>query len=232
MKYPGVVSAEFIRRPNRFVAFCWLDSQEVMVHVKNTGRCRELLRPGAHVFLAPALALDHRKTAYSLISVEKNGRIVNIDSQAPNKVWQEALLSGCIILPAALDGWVSLRQEVAWEDSRLDFRLELPQGCAFMEIKGVTLEDDCIARFPDAPTLRGSRHLRTLIRIAETGALAFVAFVIQMGGVSLFSPNDLTDPLFGDTLREAVGKGVSILAYDCTVLPDSIDVNQPIPILL
>ena len=231
MKYAEVVSAEFISRPNRFNAVCMLDGNEVVTHVRNTGRCRELLVPGAQVYLERAVN-PHRKTRYSLISVMKGRRLVNIDSLAPNKVLAEALETGQVVIPD-LDGQAMLQQEVKYLSSRFDFAYRINDTwLAYIEVKGVTLEEDGIALFPDAPTLRGVRHLEELQKLQTLGKGAHVVFVIQMEGVIRFSPNDRMHPRFGEALRSAKSAGVGISAYSCRVSEDEISLFQTVPVII
>ena len=226
MRYQHVVRGIFLARPNRFIAHVELDGRTEVCHVKNTGRCRELLTPGAAVYLErsdnPA-----RKTRYDLIAVEKGPLLINMDAQAPNKVFGEWAAAGRF-LPEP----VQLRPEFTWEDSRFDFRLDTPQGLYFVEVKGVTLEEGGEARFPDAPTERGVKHLRGLQRAAAQGHRAAVFFVVQMKGVSCFRPNDATHPAFGAALRAAAEAGVGVFARDCRVTPDSLTLDAPVPVVL
>lgn len=227
MHYHNIVKGHFVCRPNRFIAHVILDSgEEVVSHVKNTGRCRELLVPGAVVYLAVA-DNPNRKTAYDLIAVEKGDRLINMDAQAPNQVFGEWVKTGGI--------WHDIqkvRPESVWEDSRFDFRLEMGSGVTFVEVKGVTLEEQGEVRFPDAPTERGVKHLHGLCRAVEQGYGAAVFFVIQMENVACFRPNDRTHPAFGEALRQAAQAGVSVLAYDCAVEPDSLEIRRPVPVIL
>lgn len=230
MTYQNVVAARFLSRPNRFVAHVDLDGETVFVHVRNTGRCRELLMPGARVYLEPS-GNPLRKTSYSLIAVEKGDRLINMDSQAPNRVVEEALLAGW--LPAGVAGPVrQIRREALFGDSRLDFRLETGAGPAFLEVKGVTLEESGAVFFPDAPTQRGVRHLRTLVQARKQGFAAGVVFVVQMRHAAVFAPNDRTHPAFGAALREAAAAGVAQGAYCCRVEPDRIELGEEVPMQL
>jgi sugar fermentation stimulation protein A len=231
LKYAEVVSAEFISRPNRFNAVCLLNGEEVVTHVRNTGRCRELLVPGAHVYLERS-DNPNRKTRYSLISVKKGRRLVNIDSLAPNQVLAEALGSGQVVIPN-LDAQALLQREVTYLSSRFDFAYRInDRWVAFMEVKGVTLEEDGIALFPDAPTLRGVRHLEELEKLQIQGTGAHVVFVIQMDGIIRFTPNDRMHPRFGEALRSAKRSGVSISAYSCRVSEDEINLFEVVPVAL
>lgn len=234
MKYEHIVTGRFLKRPNRFIAHVDLGSEIVICHVKNTGRCRELLLPGVTVILEyhPDWEKSGRKTAYDLIAVYKDKLLINMDSQAPNQAAWE-WMSGRDA-PFSL---VDLRREVTHGDSRFDlaFSPEGPDGSrteAFMEVKGVTLEENGVARFPDAPTERGVKHLHGLVKALEEGYEAYVLFVIQMKGMRCFSPNDQTHPAFGEALREAAARGVRILAMDCQVTPDSMVIDQPVPVRL
>lgn len=224
MEYRDVVRGRFLSRPNRFIALVELDGAETVCHVKNTGRCRELLTPGAWVYLTPGAA-PGRKTAYDLIAVEKGSRLINMDAQAPNRVFGEFART---FDPQAL----SVRPEYRFGASRLDFCLERPDGLHLVEVKGVTLEEGGHARFPDAPTERGVKHLRELISAVEQGHRATAFFLIQMANVADFAPNDDTHPAFGAMLRRAAAAGVQIAAYDCRVTPDSLTVGSPVPVRL
>lgn len=213
MKYRNVRPAVFIERPNRFIARVMLDGREKTVHVKNTGRCRELLLPGCEVYLASA---DNpaRKTAWDLIAVRKgNGLLINIDRQAPNEVVKEWLLTrNCSLI----------RPEYRYGDSRMDFYLERGKEKILMEVKGCTLEIDGIGYFPDTPTLRGVKHLRELSRAVSEGYRAILAFVIQMDGITEVRANTATHPTFGTALDEAVQAGVEVLFLPCHVEPDEL----------
>lgn len=226
MRYPNIHKATFLRRPNRFVAQVEWEGAEVTVHVKNTGRCRELLVPGATVYLVRSDD-PNRKTAFDLVAVEKGNLLVNMDSQAPNRVFGEWAASGAFV-----PGLTLLRPETVWGDSRFDFYWEAGERKGFVEVKGCTLEDDGAARFPDAPTLRGVKHLEELIRAKEAGYEAAVCFVLQMAPMKRFSPNDETHPAFGEALRRAAQAGVEILAYECAVTPDSLRMTRPVPVIL
>lgn len=225
MKYQAVNQAIFLERPNRFIARVELGGKTVTCHVKNTGRCRELLVPGATVYLA-AGQNPNRKTAWDLIAVEKGSRLINMDAQAPNRVFGEWAQQ---FEPEAM----AVYPEFTVGQSRLDFCLELPGGGRhFVEVKGVTLEEEGHVRFPDAPTERGVKHLHELTRLAEEGHRATAFFVIQMEDVADFSPNDVTHPAFGDALRAAAAAGVQVAAYSCRVTPDSMVIDRPVPVIL
>lgn len=200
MKYGYVADAVFLQRPNRFIAQVLLHGQEETVHVKNTGRCKELLVPGAKVYLEKGKN-PARKTAWDLIAVEKGDRLINMDSQLPNKVAEEWLAQG------GLGQFSQLLREQTWGASRLDFCLKDARRTKYVEVKGVTLEEGGKVYFPDAPTARGTKHLEELTRIRQEGMEAAVLFVVQMDGVTAFSPNDATDPAFGDALRRAKDAG-------------------------
>lgn len=243
MEYEKIVEGRFISRPNRFIAHVEVDGRTVVSHVKNTGRCRELLLPGARVFLEyhPEAAEGKRKTAYDLIGVYKGDTLINMDSQAPNRVaweWmQTAEAAGVLAGEPAKARISNLRREVFHGDSRFDlaFTLETegrePQE-AFMEVKGVTLEEDGVAMFPDAPTERGIKHLHGLARASETGYLACVLFVIQMKGVHRFTPNYATHAPFGEALKQAREAGVRVLAYDCRVTERAMTLDQRVEVIL
>jgi sugar fermentation stimulation protein A len=208
-----------------------VDGREETVHVKNTGRCKELLVPGAQVYLTRA-ANPARKTACDLIAVRKGDRLINMDAQAPNQVMWEALAGG-LRLPGQPGAWRDLRREVVFGASRFDLwgRVE-PDWQAYIEVKGVTLEENDIASFPDAPTVRGARHLRELAAAAALGFAAYAVFVIQMEAAACFTPNDRQDPDFGRALREAVAAGVRVLAYECETAPDSLTLGRPVALRL
>ena len=227
MQYHGVEKGRFLSRPNRFIAQVEREGQVETVHVKNTGRCRELLVPGAAVYLAPG-ANPARNTKFDLIAVEKGTLLVNMDAQAPNQVFREWAEAG-----GFRPGITRLRPETAWGNSRFDFYWESMDGArGFVEVKGVTLEEDGHARFPDAPTQRGVKHLEELAACRAAGYEAAVCFIIQMEGMVDFAPNDVTHPAFGAALRQAAAAGVQVLAMECTVTPDSLHVCREIPVVL
>lgn len=226
MIYERISPAVFLSRPNRFIARVLLEGQETVVHVKNTGRCRELLIPGATVYLQDNHRPD-RKTGYDLIAVQKGERLINMDANAPNTVFGEWLRSGG---PGFVPDLV--RPETVYGDSRFDFYYEYRLRRCFVEVKGVTLEENGVVRFPDAPTERGVKHLRGLIRCVREGYDAAAVFVIQMKDVSYFEPNRRTHPAFADALAEASEAGVRLLALDCQVTPDSLCIADPVPIRL
>ena len=226
MRYGTVIPGRFVDRPNRFVAHVETEEGLQTVHVKNTGRCRELLVPGAAVYLERG-DRPGRKTAFDLIAVEKGERLVNMDAQAPNKVFKEWVASGGFSPEA-----VEVHPEFTYGASRLDFCLETASGRHLVEVKGVTLEEGGAARFPDAPTERGVKHIRELQRAAEAGLEATLLFVIQMENIRTMAPNDETHPAFGAALREAAARGVRVCAWDCTVAPDRIATRRPVPVIL
>ena len=226
MRYQTVTAGIFLRRPNRFVAQVEMAGEIQTVHVKKTGRCRELLVPGARVYLAES-GNPARKTRFDLIAVEKGSRLIFLDAQAPNQVFGEWAEAGGFLRAAT-----AVRREVRYGDSRLDFCLETPAGPHYVEVKGVTLEENGSCRFPDAPTERGVKHLLELQRAVERGCAATLFFVVQMADVESVAPNDETHPAFGEALRRAAQAGVGVLAYDCVVTPDSIRMGQPVPVRL
>ena len=228
MKCGKMIEARFLRRINRFTAFVELNGQEEMVHVKNTGRCKELLIEGAKVFLEEA-DKEGRKTKYSLIAVYKGDVLVNMDSQAPNQMAAEALAEGKIEEIGEVD---FLKREVKYENSRFDLYYQKGEKKGFIEVKGVTLEEGGIAMFPDAPTERGAKHLKELIKAKEEGYEAAVLFVIQMKGIDVFRPNEERDKNFAEALREAAKAGVRVLAYDCSVQVGKVWIEEKIPVEL
>lgn len=224
MTYNDILPGIFLDRPNRFIAQVEINGVVEIVHVKNTGRCRELLLPGATVYVQHCCH-PGRKTQYDLIAVEKGALLINMDAQAPNKVAAE-------YLPQLFPDLTSLRPEVTYGDSRFDFAMETPSDHWFIEVKGVTLEQDGIACFPDAPTLRGVKHLNALTRCLSEGYRAMILFIVQMKGVTQFHPNDITHPEFGQALRTADHAGVELRAVDCLVTPDSIMADAAVPVEL
>lgn len=227
MKYNNIVEGRFIERPNRFIAKVEIGGVTETVHVKNTGRCRELLVKGTTVYLEKSNNPE-RKTGYDLIAVLKNGKtLINMDSQIPNAVTEEWLRKGNLFSKDAV-----IRREVTHNKSRFDFYIEEGGRKIFLEVKGCTLETDGIARFPDAPTERGVKHINELIDCVNEGFEAYILFVIQMKGIKHFEPNDKTHSAFGDALRNAESKGVNILAYDCNVTKDTIEIDKEIKVLL
>lgn len=225
MEYKNMVPGIFLSRPNRFIAHIEINGQAEVCHVKNTGRCRELLIPGVRVWCQKA---DNpaRKTQYDLIAVQKGTRLINMDSQAPNAAAKEWLLSGGL---GQIDG---LRPETFHGDSRFDFAFIKDGIPCLLEVKGVTLETDGVCAFPDAPTERGTRHLQHLAQAVKEGYCAYVLFVIQMADAAYLHPNDTTDPAFGDALRQAHAVGVHILAMDCTITENSLTIRNPVSVIL
>ncbi len=223
MKYKNITAGQFLSRPNRFIAKVNIDGTEHTVHVKNTGRCKELLVPGCTVFLEKS---DNpaRKTLYDLVAVIKGDRVINMDSQAPNTVFEQWVKQQ---LPTAF-----VKRETTYKDSRFDCYIETETDKIFVEVKGVTLEENGYVRFPDAPTERGIKHIKGLIDAVQNGYKAAVFFVIQMENVISFSPNYDTQPRFGQALKEAENAGVKILAYSCKVTPDSLEIDRPVPVIL
>jgi len=224
MKYSHTCEGLFLSRPNRFIAQIDLNGTKVTTHVKNTGRCKELLVSNAQVILQKSNN-PKRKTRYDLIAVWKNGRLINIDSQAPNQVFLEHLQSGQHLSDITL-----IKPETKHGDSRFDFYVEAGERRIFIEVKGVTLEENGVVMFPDAPTQRGIKHLHELIKCVREGYEALVVFVIQMNNVHYFTPNNKTHPAFGDALITAKKAGVTIIALDCTVTKNSLIINQSLPI--
>ncbi len=225
MQYNNVVNGKFLQRPNRFIAYVEIDGKIEICHVKNTGRCQELLQYGVSVWCA---IVDNptRKTKFDLIAVQKDTLLINMDSQAPNHAVAEWITDGGM---GEID---LLKAEQRYRNSRFDFYLEKKGMPMFLEVKGVTLESNGICRFPDAPTSRGTRHIHELISAKKEGYDVALLFVIQMSPVSYFEPNDLTDPSFGSALREAAQAGVSISAWDCLVTYNSIKIKSPVDIKL
>lgn len=227
MRYANIRPGIFLRRPNRFIAHVEMDGAEQVCHVKNTGRCKELLVPGCRVWLEES-GNPARKTKYDLIAVEKANPggtlLVNMDSQAPNRVFGEWAGTGNFRPNLTL-----LRPETTWGSSRFDFYWETADDRkGFVEVKGVTLEFDGVVRFPDAPTLRGVKHLEELMAARKAGYEAAVCFIVQMEGMKWLEPNDATHPEFGDALRRAAAAGVEVLALECAVTPDTLEVCRPI----
>ena len=225
MQYRDMVPGIFRDRPNRFIAHVEIGGVLETVHVKNTGRCRELLVPGASVW-CQHFEGGSRKTKYDLICVEKGPYLINMDSQAPNAAAKEWLLAG------GLGEIADLRPETVHGDSRFDFSFRKDGRQCFLEVKGVTLEQDGVCAFPDAPTERGAKHLRGLENAVKEGYGAYVLFVIQMHPVRCLRPHDETDPNFGKALRQAAANGVTVLAMDCQVTPDSMVLQGPVPVVL
>lgn len=231
MKYANIRCAQFIRRLNRFTAMIEWQGEQHLAHVKNTGRLQELLLPGAVIYVQehqdPA-----RKTKFSLIAVEQDQQIINIDSQVPNAVAYEALESGRLTLPELRGPYSRIQRERCYGSSRFDLYLETGEQRAFMEVKGVTLKQDGEARFPDAPTTRGIKHIEELIKAKEDAYLAYLLFIVQRQDCPFFAPNIAMHPELAAALQLASANGISLLAYDCLVAQDSIALRQEIPIRL
>ena len=225
MRSENMVPGIFLSRPNRFIAKVLIDGTEETVHVKNTGRCRELLPAGAQVWCHRSHN-PNRKTKFDLITVKKGDRLINMDSQAPNTAAGEWLRSG------GLGEIENLKAETFHGDSRYDFSFTKDGKTCFLEVKGVTLEDDGICAFPDAPTERGAKHLKGLTEAAKAGFGAYVLFVIQMADVKYLRPHDERDPAFGQALREAAENGVTVMAMDCAVDVDSMEIRLRVPVKL
>ena len=225
MQYKNMVAGKFIARPNRFIAHVEIEGKTEICHVKNTGRCRELLVPGAEVFCQVA-ENPARKTKFDLIAVQKGERLINMDSQAPNIAAGQWLKNG------GLGELENIKAETFHEDSRFDFSFQKDGKACFLEVKGVTLETGGVCAFPDAPTTRGVKHLQGLTKAVRDGFGAYVLFVIQMEDVLYLHPNDITDPAFGKALREAAAAGVQVLAMDCRVTRDSMDIGKAVPVEL
>ncbi len=226
MQYEQIMPGRFLDRPNRFIAHVEIDGQAQTVHVKNTGRCRELLVPGATVYVQHSDD-PNRKTAWDLIAVEKGTWLINMDAQAPNKVFCEWAKAGNFLPNLTL-----LKPETTYGASRFDFYAEADGKRHFIEVKGVTLEEDGVVRFPDAPTQRGVKHIEELILAAQNGYESWICFVIQMSDVKWFEPNDATHPQFGQALRRAAKAGVHILALDCGVTAETLAIKGKIPVRL
>lgn len=226
MRYTNIHKGTFISRPNRFIANVMIDGREEVCHVKNTGRCRELLVEGCTVWLEHSDS-ESRKTAFDLVAVEKGHRLINMDSQAPNKAVVEWLREkkpfgeGFCVYP-----------ERKYGNSRFDFYIESQDRKIFMEVKGCTLEKDGVVLFPDAPTLRGVKHIRELSRCLDEGYEAYIMILVQMSDVKYFTPNYDAHPEFGEALEKAAQKGVKVLCYDCDVTPDSMTVGKPVEVKL
>lgn len=241
MKYQHIVTGTFLKRPNRFLAHVLIDGAETVCHVKNTGRLKEFLLPGAELLLEyhPDAQTQGRKTSYSVIGVYKESAgihserlLINMDSQAPNQAAFEWLANGAPNASFSGASITDLRREVRFGDSRFDLSFRLNGTQALMEVKGVTLEHNGCASFPDAPTERGVKHILELCEAAKAGYETFLLFVIQMKGITSFSPNRATHPEFADALKKAQADGVHLLAYDCLVTEDSMQLDRPVKIVL
>lgn len=225
MIYPKIIHGVFLKRPNRFIAHVLVNNVEEVVHVKNTGRCQELLIPGVKVILEDCSHNKNRKTKYSLIAVYKGSKLINMDSQVPNKVIFDALSKGLI---EEVQNIKNLKKEKTYKNSRFDIFFEMSDKSSFLEVKGVTLENNGIAMFPDAPTKRGTKHILEMIDALNNGYGAFILFLIQMKGPKVFRPNWNTDPDFSRALLKAKEAGVEILVYDSIVKENSISIGSPV----
>ncbi len=228
MRYSSVKNAIFLSRPNRFIANVLVDGQEEVVHVKNTGRCREILREGSTVILEPS-SNPQRKTRYSLISCYKGDTLINIDSQVPNAVVHESILNGKL---PEFQNIVELKREVKYGNSRFDLAFTSETTKGFIEVKGVTLEENGVAMFPDAPTQRGTKHIYEMINAVKQGFEGYIFFLIQLKGVKYFTPNDLTDLKFSEAISMAYKNGVNIVAYDSIVTQDEIIISDRVEVRL
>lgn len=226
MKYSNIHKAVFKSRPNRFIANCILNGAEVIAHVKNTGRCKELLIPECTVYLEKSNN-PSRKTEYDLVAVTKGEELFNIDSSAPNKIFGEWLEKGALFTNTTL-----IKPESAYKKSRFDFYVEHGDKKAFIEVKGVTLEENGVLLFPDAPTQRGVKHIYELCDALQDGYESYIAFIIQTEKAKYFTPNRKTHPEFADALEYAKSKGVKILCLSCNVTPDTIEAKDYVPIKL
>lgn len=228
MKYDNIIKAKFISRPNRFIANIEINGKVEVCHVKNTGRCKELLIPGRTIYVQH-FNKPERKTNYDLISVEKDKLLINMDSQAPNKVVLEWLKEGGLFSSNEIK---MIKPEVKYGNSRFDIYVETNTEKIFIEVKGVTLENNMEVSFPDAPTIRGLKHINELVECTMEGYKAYVIFVVQMENPTYFTPNDTTQPEFRQALIRARDKGVNILAFDCRVSTDSLNINKPVRVEL
>lgn len=226
MQYEKIKKATFLSRPNRFLAMVELDGREVVCHVKNTGRCRELLVSGATVYLCHS-DNPNRKTQFDLIAVEKNGLLINMDAQAPNAVFAEWARAGKF-----RSDLQTFKPETVYQSSRFDFYWETSSQRGFVEVKGVTLEEHGVVRFPDAPTERGVKHIYELMNAKQAGYQAAIYFIVQLSPVRFFEPNGQTHPQFAQALQQAQAAGVELAALSCTVTPNSITIDKPVPVVL
>ena len=224
MIYENIVAGNFLSRPNRFIAQVNINGITETVHVKNTGRCKELLTDNAKV-LCQHFANTSRKTAYDLISVYKGDRLINMDSQAPNKVFKEFLEKNILFKNIEI-----IKPECKYQNSRFDFYVKTADKEIFIEVKGVTLEENGVVLFPDAPTERGIKHLNELITAKNNGYDAYVVFVVQMENVKYFTPNSKTHKAFAQALSNAKNNGVNVLCYDCKVTETTLDINNPVEV--
>ena len=226
MHYNNIKPAIFLERPNRFIAHAIVHGQLEVVHVKNTGRCKELLVPNAEIYVQES-DNPNRKTKWSLIGVRKGDKLINMDSQAPNKVVKEWLLEG-----KSFNNITHIKSEAKYKSSRFDFYVEADGEKVYIEVKGVTLENDGVAMFPDAPSERAVRHVEELIAARKEGYQTYVIFVIKMKGIRYFTPNHFTHPAFKEVLIKAGKNGINLLAFDCIVKSDSLEIDEPVLIKL
>ncbi len=226
MKYENIVEATFLSRPNRFIAEVLVGNERAIAHVKNTGRCRELLIPGVMVYLEIS-DNPKRSTKYDLVAVKKGKMLINVDSMAPNKAVFEFLKGGRLF-----ENVTKIRPETTYGDSRFDLYVETENDRIFIEVKGVTLEENGVVMFPDAPTERGVKHINELVAAKNDGYKAYVLFVVQMAECKYFTPNRATHPEFADALCRARENGVEILAYNCRLTPDSMELCAPVEVKL
>ena len=226
MRYKNIKEGIFLSRPNRFIANVLVDGEEHICHVKNTGRCKELLIKGAKVFLEES-DKPERKTKYDLVAVYKGERLINMDSQIPNKAFYEWAEKGEFI-----EDITYIKPEYKYGNSRFDFYIETEKEKILLEVKGVTLEEDGVVMFPDAPTERGIKHIKELIKCTEEGFEAYIVFVIQMDNVKYFTPNRKTHKAFADALSEAEKCGVNVVSVDCKVTKDSMEINDFVEVRL
>jgi len=226
MKYDNILKGKFISRPNRFIAHIEINGKVEICHVKNTGRCKELLIPNARVFVQENNN-PKRKTKFSLISVIKENKLINMDSQVPNKIVHEWISDGSLITDITL-----IKPESKYKSSRFDFYIETENRKAFIEVKGVTLENQGVVKFPDAPTERGVKHVKELCECVKEGYDAYIIFVVQMKNVLHFEPNVETHKEFAEALKEAKKQGVNILAVDCEVKEDGIKIMDYVKVII
>lgn len=226
MNYQEIVLGTFIKRVNRFIAHVWIEGEEQVVHVKNTGRCKELLLPGAKVVLEKAQN-PARKTPFSLVAVYKGDVLINMDSQAPNQVVYDAIQKGKI---EELPDLISAKREVTFGNSRFDLSVETTEGTGWIEVKGVTLEEDGVAMFPDAPTKRGTKHIYELVEAVKRGDKGYIFFLIQLKGIHYFTPNKKMDPDFAAALKYAAANGVKVLCYDSIVWEQGLEIGEPVSV--
>jgi len=228
LRYSSVKTAGFISRQNRFIAHVTIDGKEEMVHVKNTGRLREILREGSTVILEESRNPE-RKTRYSLVAAYKGDVLINIDSQAPNSVVYQGIKDGRV---NEICDVIKLSREVVYGNSRFDLYFESAGRKGFVEVKGATLETDGIVMFPDAPTERGCKHIYEMIRAVEEGYEGYIFFLVQLKGVKYFTPHEARDPEFAKALKLAGSRGVTILAYDSVIREDEITIGDPVEVRL